>query len=122
LSSLERMRCFLEEANLKGLGICFDTGHSHLQADVAAEVSAGGPWILTTHLHDNGGKEDDHLLPYDGTIQWPKVLQALNGIGYTGCHLLELKAGDRSPEEVVKKALRILEQFEAADIAQDTGH
>lgn len=122
LSSLETMRSFLEEANLKEIGICFDTGHSHLQGNVADEIRAGGPWILTTHLHDNGGKEDDHLLPYEGTIEWPKVLQALEGIGYKGCHLLELKAGGHPPEEVVKRALRTFEQFEATDTSQHTGH
>ena len=32
---------------------------------------------MTTHLHDNRGERDDHLLPYEGTIDWSATLAAL---------------------------------------------
>ncbi len=33
--------------------------------------------VATTHLHDNRGERDDHLLPYEGTIDWNATLAAL---------------------------------------------
>ena len=34
-------------------------------------------FVVTTHLHDNRGERDDHLLPYEGTIDWSATLAAL---------------------------------------------
>ena len=34
-------------------------------------------FVATTHLHDNRGERDDHLLPYEGTIDWSATLAAL---------------------------------------------
>ena len=33
--------------------------------------------VATTHVHDNRGERDDHLLPYEGTIDWSATLAAL---------------------------------------------
>ena len=34
-------------------------------------------FVVTTHIHDNRGERDDHLLPYEGTIDWSATLAAL---------------------------------------------
>ena len=34
-------------------------------------------FVATTHLHDNHGERDEHLLPYEGTIDWNATLAAL---------------------------------------------
>src|SRR5262245_47924352 len=41
LSAVERIRRFLEDAQLAKVGICFDSGHSHLQADPQQEIRDG---------------------------------------------------------------------------------
>jgi hypothetical protein len=46
--------------------------------------------ILTTHVHDNRGRTDDHLVPFDGTVDWPATFMALFKVGYTGPLVLEL--------------------------------
>jgi sugar phosphate isomerase/epimerase len=33
--------------------------------------------VVTTHVHDNHGERDEHLLPYEGTIDWNGTLAAL---------------------------------------------
>ena len=33
-----------------------------------------------SHLHDNNGFTDQHLIPGQGTIEWPKVFDALDNI------------------------------------------
>jgi len=34
-------------------------------------------FVMTTHIHDNRGERDDHLLPYEGTIDWSATLAAM---------------------------------------------
>jgi sugar phosphate isomerase/epimerase len=33
--------------------------------------------IASTHIHDNHGEKDEHLAPYDGSIDWPASLKLL---------------------------------------------
>ena len=44
-------------------GICLDLGHAFLLGDVADAVETVAEHLITTHVHDNGGKKDDHLVP-----------------------------------------------------------
>jgi sugar phosphate isomerase/epimerase len=111
LSALERMRRFLEDARLKEVGICFDVGHSHLQAKPASEIRDGGPWIVSMHVHDNHGTQDEHLLPFDGKVDWPGVLEALDTIEYRGNLILELKAWNRPSSEVLRLASERFDRF-----------
>jgi sugar phosphate isomerase/epimerase len=111
LSAVERMRRFLEDAGLKEVGLCFDVGHSQLRAQPATEIRDGGPWIVSTHLHDNHGKQDEHLLPFDGNVDWPGVLEALEAIEYRGNLILELKAWNRPSSEVLRLAGERFDQF-----------
>jgi sugar phosphate isomerase/epimerase len=104
LSPVERIRHFLEDAQLPEVGICFDSGHSHLRADPHGEIRDGEGWIVATHLHDNHRKKDEHLLPFDGDIDWTKVLEAFEDIQYSGSLIMELKAWNRPLEAVMKLA------------------
>jgi len=111
LSTVEGMRRFLEDAQLGKVGICFDSGHSHLQADPHEEIRDGEAKIIATHLHDNHRKKDEHLLPFDGDIEWSKVLEALEAIEYSGSLTLELKAWNRPPEAVMRLARERFDRF-----------
>ena len=44
-------------------------------------------------MHDNRGRTDDHLVPFEGTIDWPAALTAIQKVGYDGT----LHARDRRP-------------------------
>ena len=87
--SLESMGRFLQEAGLADVGICFDAGHAYLENDPSDQIAAVGERILTTHLHDNRGRRDEHLPPFAGTAPWREILQGLANSGYDGCLLLE---------------------------------
>lgn len=71
-------------------GACLDVGHAHLTggAPEAADTLSGD--IITTHIHDNAGRSDDHLLPFKGTIDWPATLFGLVKAGYAGPLMFEL--------------------------------
>ena len=40
--------------------------------------------LIATHVHDNRGRTDDHLVPFEGTIDWPAALTAVQKVGYDG--------------------------------------
>lgn len=93
-------------------GICVDTGHANLGADLGAPTALrrAGHRLITTHLQDNHGTRDEHLPPGDGLIDWDEVALALRETGYEGCLMLELTdhPGDaRAPhlrEEIARGA------------------
>jgi sugar phosphate isomerase/epimerase len=91
LSTAPRLVRWLEEdLELGGAGICVDVGHAHIGGDVVEAIETCSGHILTTHLHDNRGKRDDHLLPGQGSIDWDAVTMGFQKVGYDGTWVFEL--------------------------------
>jgi sugar phosphate isomerase/epimerase len=93
------------------VGICLDLGHAFLMGDLADAIETVSGELLTTHVHDNRGTRDDHLVPFDGTIDWPTALMSLQKVGYEGVILFEL-ANTSSPREVLGKTVGVRRRFE----------
>ena len=74
------------------LGICMDVGHARLMGDVVDAIETCSGHLITTHLHDNRGRNDDHLVPGKGVIDWDGALLAFQKIGYDGAWIFELAA------------------------------
>jgi sugar phosphate isomerase/epimerase len=93
------------ERDLEGTrtGICLDFGHAFLMGDVADTIETVAEHLVTTHVHDNKGKSDDHLVPFDGRINWDVALMTMQKVGYDGTYLMEL-ANTGSPADVLTKA------------------
>jgi len=92
-------------------GICMDFGHAHLMGDVADAIETAAEHLIATHIHDNGGREDRHLAPFLGSINWDMALMSMQKIGYDGTYLLEL-ANTGEPASVLDEARRARERFE----------
>jgi sugar phosphate isomerase/epimerase len=103
----------LIERDLEGLnaGICLDFGHAFLMGDVADTIEAVAEHLVTTHVHDNDGRKDDHLVPIDGGINWDMALMTMQKVGYDGTYLMEL-ANTSTPAEVLAKARAARQRFE----------
>jgi sugar phosphate isomerase/epimerase len=101
------------ERDLEGLraGICLDFGHAFLMGDVPDTIETVAEHLTTTHVHDNNGKKDDHLVPFDGRINWSVALMTMQKVGYDGTWLMEL-ARTGEPEEILKKAQGARGRFE----------
>jgi sugar phosphate isomerase/epimerase len=94
------------------LGICMDVGHARLMGDVIDAIETCSGHLISTHLHDNRGRNDDHLVPGKGVIDWDATLLALQKIGYDEVWMLELAAAaERKP--VLEAAAKARERFEA---------
>jgi sugar phosphate isomerase/epimerase len=105
---------FIEE-ELDGLdvGICLDFGHAHIDGDVVDAVETVSEHVIATHLHDNRGRSDDHLMPMDGTIDWAGALTAVQKIGYDGPLVFEVGAHGPAKDSLarLKKAREKMERW-----------
>jgi len=72
-----------------GIALALDTGHAHIAAQVETETLAAGSLLRTTHVHDNDGRQDSHLAPRSGTIDWEAWARSLDRIDYDGPIMLE---------------------------------
>jgi sugar phosphate isomerase/epimerase len=102
-----RLRQFITDTRLTDLRFCFDIGHAHIGDGVLASLEPLREFMATSHIHDNHGTKDEHLLPYDGTIEWKSALPALPAKLPLVFELKELPAyADPAPASVVLSAAR----------------
>ncbi len=114
ISAAERLVHLLEE-DLElpdpGAGICLDMGHAFLMGDLVDAMEIVSGHLVTTHVHDNRGKADDHLAPFEGRIDWPTALMSLQKVGYEGVIMFEL-ANTSRPRDVLARAVEARTRFE----------
>ena len=84
------------------IGLCFDTGHWRVAAgaDDMSLLEHFGHRLISTHIHDNFGTLDDHLLPFEGCIDWVKVMHAIAATPYETPLNLETPADRHSLAEL----------------------
>lgn len=112
LSSAEALVEFIEnELDLPDIGICMDFGHAFLMGDLVDAIETASGYLITTHVHDNHGKADDHLVPFEGGIDWASALMAAQKIGYDGALMLEV-ANTATPSHVLAASDRARRRFE----------
>jgi sugar phosphate isomerase/epimerase len=112
LSTPESLARLIEDAiDSDSVGICLDVGHAHLGGDVVDAIETVAEHLVTTHLHDNHGRADEHLVPFEGGIDWAATVMALQKVGYEGTMLLEVE-DTGSPADVLRKARAARERFE----------
>jgi sugar phosphate isomerase/epimerase len=116
------LRTFVDETRLTGLRFNFDIGHAHVADGPETEriEKAFAPLrelVISAHLHDNHGEKDEHLPPYDGTIDWESAVKTMKSAPEQDLALtLELKekTGHETPStaEQLAAASESLDRFE----------
>lgn len=120
LSSAEALVSLIEN-DLEGLdlGICMDVGHAFMMGDLGDAIETCAEHLMTTHLHDNTRKSDDHLAPGEGSIDWPAALMGLQKIGYEGAWMFEV-ANTSTPTAVLQKTEKARRRFDDLLISERT--
>jgi len=118
------LRAFVDETRLTGLRFNFDIGHAHLaelpeEERIEKSFSPLCELVSSVHLHDNHGDKDEHLPPFDGTIDWPAAIKLLKSTPQARLPLvLELKekTGPEAPSatDQFAAARKAMDQFEKA--------
>ena len=84
-----------------------------------------GKRLKATHVADNSGKLDDHILPFQGNVNWRSILPVLSEIGYEGDLTFEIhNSTSRLPDHLVDATAALCEQVGRylLDLANDKIH
>ncbi len=83
------LSAMLKEAANPFVGMCFDIAHANLAGDPIQAINDAAGQIIYTHICDNFGLTDDHLLPFCGNIDWHAAGRALRKNKFYGVLMLE---------------------------------
>ena len=115
MCSAERLVSFLVHTHLK-LGFCFDVGHANMGEGVVAAYRLMADRIRSTHVHDNNGREDQHLFPTvdeGGTVDWKRTMETLRSRPDQYPLVLELRCATEFGPHPFDKAAAIFETLES---------
>lgn len=103
-NSYEHLLDFVDGLSVDNVGICWDFGHAHLEkVDQTEALYAMGPRLKATHVADNSGLRDDHIMPFAGHINWYEIMPALSEIDYQGDFTYEIhSASSKLPDELLE--------------------
>lgn len=87
-----------------GAGTCWDTGHANISGITkqSTEMKKLGDKLLCVHLHDNNGVSDNHLIPYEGSVDWDDCIEGLSETSYSGPLEYEVKSSFLPPDREVR--------------------
>ena len=99
LRLLGNLACLVDRyEKLDNVKFCFDCGHEHCYTKTVSLMDVFTTRVICTHIHDNHGRAledkttdgDEHLLPFDGTYDYEKMMRKLDEYGYSGTLMLEV--------------------------------
>lgn len=101
------------EQDLDGtdVGICLDFGHAHMDGDLLDTIEMVSGHLTSVHVHDNRGRTDDHLVPFEGTIDWPGAMTAIQKVGFDRTMMLEI-AAHGSTKDTLARAQKARKRME----------
>ena len=113
LIALENQR-FLENIDFfmkryQDLVFCWDSGHENCFTDGVDFLSLYGERLKMLHLHDNNCvyDGDEHLLPFDGKIDFQRASDHLSRLNYQGTLMLEVSKFSTSNGEKIYENLSL---------------
>ena len=112
LSTPDRLVEMIRGAHFDDVGVCFDTGHAHMEGSVRVGFEILRSLICSTHVHDNDKNKDSHLWPGQGTIDWKEAMELLRSAPQTPPLLLEL--GEDEKVNSLEKLSETFEKLEGA--------
>ena len=103
------------------VGFCWDVGHEACFAHGREYMPLFADRCVTTHIHDNHCRYngDDHLIPFDGQIDFRRTADLIHKANYQGTLMLELdlphegsdKYNNLNMEQFVSKAFAAINRL-----------
>ena len=89
LNNIHNLQLVLSIFQSPNVGFCYDSCHHiNFLSDIDL-LSLYGNRLFALHLHDNGGIHNQHQLPFDGKLNWDKIMNKITLAGYKGATTLE---------------------------------
>lgn len=98
----------------EAVGATWDFGHaSQVLSDQVKALKRLGKRLKSTHVQDNYGKADSHLIPFvGGSIKWEQIMPCLCEIGYEGDFVYEChRFMNDIPDELRPAAAKLAYEF-----------
>lgn len=82
----------IEDIGCENVGACWDVEHASVESLPQGEsIRMLGRHLKATHISDETGHNNIHILPYTGFVGWDEVLDALVEIRYNGPFAFEIQ-------------------------------
>lgn len=129
INTSEELKETIEALNSKNIGVCYDTGHLNLSKKVFRHYESEehffanvGQYIKATHIHDNDGTFDEHLIPniIYNTDKWPSdpkyinlflITKLLKKYNYDGLFNFECIGEAYAPDNIRKTKTVLMRQM-----------
>lgn len=108
--SIEAIMRLLEMYPEDYVGVCYDSGHGNLDSVEAAGIDfldSVKDRLLVLHLNDNDGTGDQHMVPFDGTVDWDRLCAVIESSVYSKAVSMEINMNARygTTGDFLRKAL-----------------
>ncbi len=101
----EQAKRFLEEAGSEYIGVYFDVGNFVPWAFPEHWIEMLGSAVKKVHFKDFRRKGHQFVPLLEGDVDWPAVMKALRGVGYSSDVIQEV-AGDEAGMKATAEAMR----------------
>ena len=109
-------------ADVENVRFCYDCGHEHCYTETVCFPDIFRERMIFTHIHDNLGRDknnpmgdpDMHVLPFDGNIDYAKMMRKLDEYDYKGSLMLEVSTAPYpgvDPDKFVMDAYSRIEKI-----------
>ena len=104
----EEVLRLIEDIQCDNVKVCWDVEHGSIEKINQPEALCMlKKHIVATHISDEAGVDQIHILPYFGKIDWEKLLKAFADIGYNGIFNFEIRHYlPGVPEELILPAMK----------------
>ncbi|PWM43736.1 MAG: sugar phosphate isomerase/epimerase, partial [Clostridiales bacterium] len=90
MRNLEHLQYIFYKIQSEKTKFCYDSGHHNCKTSSEDLLTEFSDKLIAINLHDNNGLDDEHKLPFDGTIDWNSTIQSLKKSNYTDAMCLEV--------------------------------
>lgn len=82
---------FVRSFKSEGMRACIDLNHANIREDLVQVAENFKGIIACIHASDNHGEKEEHLLPGEGVIDFPRAFKAIREAGFSGPLNLEVE-------------------------------
>lgn len=81
----EELVDLVDAIDMENVGICWDLEHaSIMKQDQRKAMELMGKRLKVTHVSDQTGVNNIHVMPFQGVTDWKEAMEALADVGYEG--------------------------------------
>jgi len=111
ISNSDALLRLIELVGSKNFGAILDTAHLHAEKEILPlSIEKLGSHIKYVHIADNDSRDNRHLVPGQGTIDWEEVFISLGKQGYNGYYSIDLEKLPNYDQKVLESK-RFLERY-----------